>query len=288
MSNVEDVAEEVVIDIESVEVETVEEIGESEYSAAEEKAMSSGWRPEEEWSGDSDDWIDAKTFNRNGEFMSRIQHQTKELSSNRAELDALKAGMKELGDHNKKIAEQEFKNAIKSLKNEKVMALEEDDHVSVMEIDDKIDELKETKRETEVAASQEMHEGAQEVAPNPAFVEWSSVNQWYQSDVGMRGAADAIGMDYADKHQGAPIEDVLQYVSNQMKRDFPNKFGNTNKGAPSTVTESQGATKRTKGKKFTAKDLNDDQMQFAKMFVDTGAFENVQEYVDSLAKSGEL
>jgi len=259
-----------------------------EYTPTEEKAMSSGWRPEDEWSGDSDDWVDAKTFNRNGEFMSRIQQQSKELNSNRSEMESLKAGIKELGDHNKKIAGQEYKKAIKALKQEKVVALDEEDHTAVSDIDDKIDELKESKRIMDTAASEEIHKASQDVAPNPVFTEWAGTNKWYTSDVIMRGAADAIGMEYADEHQGAPIEEVLQYVSKRMTEEFPNKFGNQNQNRASTVTETSGAGKRVKKNKYTEKDLTVEQKEFANMFVSTGAFENVQEYVDSLVKSGDL
>lgn len=269
-------------------VEELTEENETELSPAEEKAMASGWRPEEDWTGEGDDWIDAKTFNRNGEFMSRIQHQTKQMAAQASELDNLKAGMKSLGEHNKKIAEQEYKNAIASLKKERVSAREEEDHVAVDEINDKIDDLKESKREMDSTSSEELHEAAQEVAPDPAFTEWSSKNEWYTKDVILRGAADAVGMNYADSNPGAPIEDVLQYVSKKMKEEFPNKFGNVRKTSPSQVTEPSGVSKRTKKSKYTPKDLSEEQRQFAKMFVDTGAFESEQEYVDSLAKSGEL
>jgi len=258
---------------------------EIEYTPAEEKAMSSGWRPEEEWNGDEDDWIDAKTFNRNGEFMSRIQHQSKELTSLREESETLKKGMKELGEHNKKIAEQEFKKAMSALKREKVLALEEEDHVSVVDIDERMDDLKDTKKDMDTAET--LEKPPENVAPNPVFVDWSTTNTWYGKDSILRGAADAVGMEYADKNPGAPIEDVLAYVTKTIKDEFPNKFGNIKRDNPSSVTEKSG-TRKTKKNKYTPKDLTAEQKQFAKMFVDTGAFDNEQEYVDSLVKSGEL
>lgn len=270
------------------EVDEAVEPVENEFSPAEEKAMASGWRPEEEWTGDADDWIDAKTFNRNGEFMSRIQHQTKELTALRTESDKLKEGMKSLGEHNKKIAEQEYKNAVASLKKEKVTALEEDDHASVVEIDDKIDELKEAKREMDTTSSEELHDAAKDVAANPAFIEWSETNSWYGNDVILRGAADAVGMEFIDANPGIPIEDLLDHVTKKMKEEFPSKFGNAKKSKPTTVTESGGTGRKPKKAKYTVKDLDDEQKQFAKMFVETGAFESEQEYVDSLAKSGDL
>lgn len=280
---------------ETVELEGILE-GESgtveegnEYSPAEEKAMASGWRPQDEWTGDPDDWVDARTFNRNGEFMSRIQQQSKQLNSSASEIEELKNAMKALGDHNKKIAEAEFKKAVASLKKEKVAALEGDDHELVVEIDDKIDELKETKREMDAKPKQELEKPPADVAPDPVFVEWSATNTWYKNDTVMRGAADALGMEYADKNQGAPLADVLDYVTKQMATKFPQEFGNKNQRKPSPVTEgSASGSKRGKKAKFTEKDLSDEQKQFAKMFVDTGAFDSVQEYVDQLVESGDL
>ena len=266
-----------------------EDVGnEVTLSPAEEKAMSAGWRPEEEWTGDPDEWVDAKTFNRNGEFMSRIQKQSKELNNNRSEIEKLMACMKELGEHNKKIAEQEYKKAIEALKQEKVAALEEDNHSAVVDIDDKIDELKESKKIADTAASEELHKGAEDVAPNPVFVEWAGTNKWYQDDVLLRGAADAIGMEYADNNPGMPIDEVLSYVTKRMTKEFPDKFGNQNQNKPGTVAEPNSPARRVKKNKYTEKDLTAEQREFATMFVNTGAFENVQEYVDSLVKSGDL
>ena len=270
---------------------TVIEGEENTLSPAEEKASASGWRPEEEWKGDSDDWVDAKTFNRNGEFMSRIQKQSKQLDNQSSELDNLRAGMKQLGDHNKKIAEQEYKKAIAALKKEKIAALEESDHAAVEDIAEKIDELKENKKELEIATKEEAENHPvqrNEVAEDPHFTEWATQNAWYKDNVSLRGAADAIGMEYADKNVGAPIEEVLRYVTGQMREVFPDKFGVTQKASPSAVTEPSGTGKRVKKNKYTEKDLSSDQREFAKMFVSTGAFENVQEYVDSLVKSGDL
>lgn len=276
-------------ELDSGTLESAEPVVESEYSPAEEKAMSSGWRPEEEWTGDPDDWVDARTFNRNGEFMSRIQNQTKQLNANAEEVAQLKAGIKELGEHNKKIAEQEYKNAMDALKKEKILALAEEDHVAAEEIRDKIAELKETKREEDKTVEHNSEENNAGNIPNPVFMEWADTNKWYKSDVLLRGAADAIGMEYADTNPGAPIEEVLQYVTKTMKQEFPDRFGNTRRNNPGSVTEPSGEARRpTKKAKYTPKDLSDEQRQFAKMFVATGAFESEQEYVDSLVKTGDL
>ena len=279
-------------ELENVELDGAldqENVGENEYTPAEEKAMASGWRPEDEWDGEADDWVDAKTFNRNGEFMSRIQQQSKQLNTQTSELEQIKAAMKELGEHNKKIAEKEYDKAIKALKRERVMASEDADHAAVEEITDKIDELKETKREIDATPKQELETPPEDVAPDPLFTEWVGTNGWYKSDTVMRGAADALGMEYADRNKGAPLADVLDYVTKEMASKFPREFGNKMQREPSPVTEGSGnGGKRGKKAKFTEKDLSDEQKQFAKMFVDTGAFDNVQEYVDQLVDSGEL
>jgi len=270
----------------------LEKEGNDEITASpvEEKAMASGWRPEDEWNGNADEWVDAKTFNRNGEFMTRIQKQSKELSSNRDELDQLKSAMKELGDHNKKIAEQEYKKAINALKKEKLVALEDEDHRAAEEIADKIDELKEAKQEAKESESAPvMDTPPADIAPAPEFTSWATENSWYHGDVALRGAADSLGEDYANKNPGAPLVDVLNHVTKIIKEEFPHKFGNINQSNQSNVTEkpSNGRQPRKKGK-HSEKDLSDEQRQFAKMFVETGAFDNIQEYVDQLVESGEL
>jgi len=238
--------------------------------------------------GEADEWIDAKTFNRNGEFMTRIQKQSKELSSNRESMDKLKAAMKELGEHNKKISEQEYKKAINALKKEKLVALEEDDHRSAEEIADKIDELKEAKQDAKAAETSKPIDVPADVAPAPEFTTWADDNSWYHKDVILRGAADALGEEYANANPGAPLGDVLDHVTKAIKGEFPNKFGNSNQGNPGTVTERSSNGRKPKKSKYSEKDLSDEQKQFAKMFVDTGAFDNIQEYVDQLVISGEL
>ena len=95
-------------------------------------------------------------------------------------------------------------------------------------------------------------------------------------------------MEYADNHPGAPLADVLEHVTKTMKVEFPNKFGNKNQSNPGSVTEKSSNGRKPTKSKYSEKDLSDEQKQFAKMFVDTGAFDNVQEYVDQLVASGEL
>jgi len=274
----------------SVEEETTQE-SKLELSPVEEKAMAQGWRPQDEWDGDPDDWIDAKTFVRNGEFMSRIQKQSQQLISQSSEINELKSAIKKLGEHNKTIAEKEFNRAMAALRREKANALEERDHEAVMEIDDQIDELKSAKKELlEDDSTSSKTEETPQVDPKiqAAFQSWVVDNDWYNKDDVMAAAADRIGIKYAQSNPHLDFKEVLNYVTVEITKKFPNEFKAPASRGSGSVTESRGVGRTTGKKKYTQKDLSEEQLQFAKTFVAAGAFDNVQQYVDQLVETGEL
>ena len=80
---------------------------EPELTGAEQQAYAQGWRPQDEWSGDPDKWVDANEFIFRGELMDRIQKQTKVINNQNAELGEVKEALKVLAEHNKQIAEKE-------------------------------------------------------------------------------------------------------------------------------------------------------------------------------------
>lgn len=264
-----------------------------EVSPAEQKARSQGWVSEDEWveaGKDADDWVDAKQFVFRGELMSRIQQQSKQLHESNGKIDQLNKALKKMGEINSKIAEEQYQKAIKTLKKQKAAAMGDEDHDAVVEIEDQIEELKEAQKAMKEEAVEETGkpEGNTGAVPQE-FYAWVEENQWYNTDPLMRGAADALGMAYAQAHPELPPQAVLDHVSKQIKIEMPHKFGGGRPGAPA-VLEGGGRQPGTKGKKskFTAKDLDSDQLKMAKTFVDSGALPDIQTYVDQLVEIGEL
>lgn len=267
---------------------------EHEFTESEQLAYSQGWRPEEEWKGDPDKWVGANEFLFRGELMERIQKQTKVINDMNATQAELKKALKALGDHNSQIAEREYKRALDNLKKQRREAMREEDFDAVDEIEDRMDELKDAQKESKAPESEDKSENTkdeQQEAP-PEVVTWMEANsEWYNSDPIMQGAADRLFLGHLDKNPG-DFQGALDNVDTVMRKRFPEEFGIKKKPTGSAVSEgsgrARGSQKSGKSNKFTVKDLNEEQYNIAKTFVDTGAFKNMQEYVDQLADLGEL
>ena len=91
---------------------TEEVVDNIESTTLEDKALDKGWRPEDEWTGEPDQWRPAKEFLDRGELMDRISDQTRQLRGQKDELAKVQTALKEMGNHNTKIAEKEYDKAM--------------------------------------------------------------------------------------------------------------------------------------------------------------------------------
>lgn len=199
----------------------------------EDVAREQGWRPKEEWDGDPTKWVSAETFVAKGELISKIESLGKKLK------DSEKA-IKLLTEHNQKIKEKEFQRAVEYLKTQKKAAYESGDVDKIIEIDDKIAEVKQKQKEaTVVETTPQSPEAA------PEFIAWKNSNPWYGSDSEMTSDADAFGNAYAANNPDKTPEEVLTYVSNKIKKTYKEKFENQNR-AKAPAVESGGRRQETK------------------------------------------
>jgi hypothetical protein len=192
---------------------------------------------------------------------------------------------------NSKIAEKEYQKAVNDLKRQRVRAVAEGDEDLVLDLEDKIDELNVAKAEltkAEAAAPEEKKVDKNQEARH-YFESWVErpENSWYSKSMAMAGAADKLGFQYAQDNPDATIEEVFKYVDKEIRKEFPEKFQKNTPTARVAEPGHRGPSSRGT-KKYTAKDLSDDQRRVGKMFVDTGAFDNIQAYVDQLADLGEI
>ena len=260
------------------------------YTEIEEKAIERGWSPKSEWEGDPDAWVGASEYVARGELMDRISSQTKQIKTQSSEIEKLKAAMKSLGETNKKIAEKEYDKALRDLKKQKIDALENDDHSSVVEIDEQIGDLKAAKEELDNMSASEA--SSDEPAMHPEVAEWLEKNSsWYETDTVMRAATDALAVEYLSRHPEAENDPskALRYIENKLKEEFPSKFGSRKRPAATTDSGNGGEAKtRTKSKsRYTERDLTPEQHKIASTIVKSGVME-MQEYVDQLAAIGEI
>ena len=259
-----------------------EDIQTPEYTEVELKAMEKGWRPESEFEGPEGEWRPAKEFLDRGELMDRISDQSRQLRSNAKEVEELKEAIQILGEHNRKISEREYEKAMADLKARKKEALSVDDYDSVVEVDEQMADLKDTKKKAEQSRVEE----PQDQGPHPEILKWVEKNSWYNTDVVMQGAVDKLAEAYARNNPEAATNpsEMLKYIESTMKDEFPHKFNRR----PAAVDSAEGTARGKAKTKFTQRDLSDEQRRVGKRFVDAGAFETMQEYIDQLAETGDL
>jgi hypothetical protein len=196
-----------------------------EVSPVELRARELGWRPKEEFSGDEDNFVDAKEFVQRQPLFEKIEHQSRELKNVKKTLDALKG-------HYTKVQETEYQRALAALQASKADAINEADGQRAVAIEAQIDRAK-----------QEFQRIRQdEEAPttnDPAeFVSWKAKNAWYEKDESMRLLADAYGGKLA--REGLSPPEVLAAVAKKVKEEFPHKFVNPNKANAPDVGVSGG------------------------------------------------
>lgn len=204
---------------------------EGEVSPVQQEALSQGWVPKEEFDGDEERWVDAGEFVRRGELFRKIESQSKELKD-------VKRALNELAKHNAKVREVEYARAIAALKVEKKTALSEGDADRVVDLDDKIDLVKDQQKQLQ-------QQQVQQVVPqevDPAFGAWVQKNSWYENNPEMRKFADRLGVVLAAEM--SPTE-VLKEVEKEVKERYKDKFRNPNRdraGAVEGVSNRQGKT----------------------------------------------
>lgn len=246
-------------------VETPETPQEVVYTPLELEAMEQGWLPKDKFveAGHSEDeWTTAREFKKHGELMARIEAQGKELRATRSSLNALKG-------HYERVKETEFKHALETLKAQKKQALEDGDADAVIEVDEKIAEVREVQKAQAVQVPE----------VNPAFTEWVNSNKWYSTDQEMQTFADSIGRSYAISNPGIAPTEVLSYVSTKVKQAFPEKFKNVNRQTASPV-EGVRSVSRKQADTF---ELTADEERAMNKFVQSGLMTK-EKYIADLKK----
>ena len=112
---------------------------------------------------------------------------------------------------------------------------------------------------------------------DPRFVQWQQQNEWYISDKELREFADTVGMGYAQRNPGVDPEDVLNYVTKQVKQAFKDKFVNPNRNKPSTVEGNTSPNVKTKG----SIELTDEERKVMNTFVRQNVMTK-EEYIEQV------
>lgn len=188
-----------------------------EYTKTELQAMEMGWRPLSEFNGDEDDFIDAKEFVRRKPLFDKIERTGSELKQVKRALDALKT-------HYTTVHETAYKEALANLKQARKQAITDSDGERFDQIDQQIKDVEAAAEKVKQVAQDEP---VAEPTVNPKFAEWTNRNPWYTSIDYMRDFADKRGREL--HQQGLQPLEVLKRVEEEVRKEFPHKFRNSNK-----------------------------------------------------------
>lgn len=194
--------------------------------SVEDRARRMGWVPQEEFRGDKAKWTDAATFVKNGEeSLPILRERLRNADKTIADLTKTAAEFKKMSDS---AFDRAYKKAKEDLKTEIKQAGKDGDEKRVEAATEELAELEKEKVEREAAADKD-----------PVFEGWVGQNQWYQ-DPTMKLEAEAIAWKLrrmGDKTDGVAF---LDKVKDEMKKAFPEKFGNPRRNAGSHVERPAG------------------------------------------------
>lgn len=247
----------------------------AQQEAIENEARSQGWYPKEQWKGREGDWVDAETFVRRGREIlpivrKALQDERKKNQALEAQLQAHGATISEMREYFLKIEQQATKNAMSTLKAQKRAALEAGDAVTAEDIQEQMDQLKDSQsavptiKEPKVDQVQEL----------PAVKAWMSRNPWYTEDnTELVEAANGHAFVLKSKNPNAAPEEILEKVSAYVQKMFPKHFEAPSgmfEGGGSQGGSSQRRESRSSGKGFAS--LPKEAQQQFQRFYDSGFY----------------
>lgn len=253
------------------------------------KAMEGGWVPQEQWSGNPDDWVDYKEFNFRGGLMGRISEQSSIIKRLEDKINERDLAIDNLVDLQRKTQENAYKQAMADLKNKKIEALETGDHAAALDIDEEIEELKEQKQKLESTAKPEQQpkqqQQPQQVDPQVASWMQKPENKWFHTDQDKKAMAIGVATRVKANNPNATTIEILNEVDSVMRRSFPQMFTNNQQSVNSGGDVNN--SRKTKSKEPGWNDLTEEQQAIARRLEKTANLSR-KDYIKELVKAGEL
>lgn len=265
-----------------------------EQDQSEREARRQGWRPQEEFRGDADDWVDARTFIRRGKeirgvMKSENEELKRQLAAANGQIGEMKGTIEEIRQYHSDMEKRAIAAAMKEMKKQRIEALEAGNHALVGEIDEEIQELKDAPRLADkVAASKEVNKPVPQTPPEmtPAIKAWHSENSaWYNEDE-VNEDLVAFTNGYAQKLSGRKDLDEqgkLDALTAKVKATFPDRFGSSRRNQPGITPgagEGGGGSGSRKTGKGAVSALPVDAKAAGERFVKQGLYKSIEAYAE--------
>ncbi len=254
------------------ELEALENQDPPEPTEAEVKAREQGWRPVEEWSGDTSKHQSAEEFlERNQRSKERGDSLLKAENARQAsQIDGMQKTLDDLVKFTKKADSRARQKALDEIRAEQRAAVEEGDTAAFDAAADKMTALEKDVAEEPAAKTE------QNPDDDPAFIEWAKDNDWYgaDGDPELTLFAEESATVIARKYKGA---ELYKRVEDRVRAKFPDHFkaaGNPNRGKASAV---EGTANTKPAGKTLWSEVPKDAHSVFKSFVEQGLYEDTKE-----------
>ena len=231
-------------------------------------AKEMGWADAENWKGDPEKHVDAKTFIKNGPeiLKTTLRKQDETAAETNAKLKEMRESMDEFAKFNRDVEKKSYDRARSDLKAEQRQAVQDGDEDAYDAAEAKIDDLDKAKP----TEKPEKDEKAEFDAVGEADLkEFMADNSWYGADGDVKATAyaESIASVVGQKYQGKAF---YEKIIKEVKKEFPEKFSNPNRGRKSNV-EGGGEEARKSGDETYASLPADAKKQCAK-FIKQGFY----------------
>lgn len=255
----------------------------------EKNARHFGWVSKEEFRGNEADWVDAETFEKRGKEINPIlranndrlkkeleatrDKHDKEIAELRAATEEFKTFQKESFDRKQK----QLQDELLSLKDQRKEAIREGDADLVVELEDRIEEVKD-----ERSKKQDKEPAIEVQAPvvqlDPTLTNWIEGNKWFGNDIEATEIVNGLGTSIRRQFPNLQGQDFLDKLDERIASVLPELRGSKQERSAVDSSTTRGSTS---SKKKSYDNLPSDAKAACDKFVKQGLFKTKQEYVDS-------
>ena len=192
--------------------ESKEEIKEEERTPDEIRALNHNWVPKDQYQGNPDDWVSAKTFNERGEFIGKIRGLEKRLKDSTEDFSGRL-------DNQRKLHEIQLSNTISELESKRREAIESADVDKAESIQGNIDKMRsqiaDTKTETKVTTAPQ----PENEADNEYLTQWDKDNPWIY-DNSPKAAYGSARFNF-HRSRGLSTQEAVKFMESEISNQFP-------------------------------------------------------------------
>ena len=232
-----------------------------------------GWRPVEEWDGDTDNWLPKDKYVERQERLRKRADRTLQTQNDKLgrEIASLKTTIEDLGKHLTKADQRAYVKAARDLETTADRAAEDGD----------MDAYRKAKTEMKDLVQEVKTEEPNTRVPSPDndvdFQSWLPDNAWYDPkdddfDVELAGYADFIASQVGKK--GLSGNPFYEAITKEVKKKFPDRFGNSRRRQAPAV---EGGNNRGAGGKTLWDQVSNEDRKVFKSFVKQGLYKDDKE-----------